>query len=321
MKTEKPRGATGPRRAGAASRPSPSRTVRAEPRTAPIGPSARIDVGSAEPPEHVFRRLLGAYLGGASEFVVRESPRLRPATVAVVGTFCRRTRRPEIVADDGVAIRAVDFALDGGLPLERRLAEMGRQVIEFHREAVASWSYLPLGDDGFWERRDDEVDREAWYLERCAARRIGAPGATITAFELWTIARSLERVADHAVILGEEGRRLAGLPHAGGPIATLTQFHAQAMEHLEGVLRVADGGAANELLDTGEAILASGRAITDRLLPTGDGARLSPAAAGAVARIVESIGRTVAYAQDIAQVALDRALEVAPDAPAELPPA
>ena len=33
-----------------------------------------------------------------------------------------------------------------------------------------------------------------------------------------------------------------------------------------------------------------------------------PATAAAVARILESIGRTIAYAQDIGQVALDRSL-------------
>ena len=35
---------------------------------------------------------------------------------------------------------------------------------------------------------------------------------------------------------------------------------------------------------------------------------MPPATAAAVARILESIGRTIAYAQDIAQVTLDRSV-------------
>jgi len=42
----------------------------------------------------------------------------------------------------------------------------------------------------------------------------------------------------------------------------------------------------------------------------------APATAATVARILESIGRTIAYAQDIAQVALDRSLGLAGTRPA-----
>lgn len=261
---------------------------------------------SDEPPEHVFRRLLGAYLGGAREFVVQETPALRPSTRAVARTFCRRTRQPEIVSDDGDTILIRDLAFESPVPLDRRLEQMGRLVLRFHGEAIDSWRTLPLGEDDSWDRRDDEIDREAWYLERKAALRLAGPGPVAPSLDLWTVSRCLERIADHAVTLGESGRRLAGLPHGAGPLATLEQFHRQAMDHLEGVLGASSGAEANDLLDTGEALLASGRAIAERLLPTVGGGNMPPAAAAAVARILESIGRTIAYGQDIAQVALDR---------------
>ncbi|HUJ78656.1 MAG TPA: PhoU domain-containing protein [Thermoplasmata archaeon] len=293
-------------------RPRPDRALRP---AFPLSPGpARIEVRAAEPPEHVFRRLLGAYLGGAPEFLVHEAPSLRATTRGIVRTFARRTRQPEIVSDDGDEILLRDLAFDSPVPLERRLEQMGQHVIRFHEEAVASWTVLPLGEDDSWEHRDDEIDREAWYLERKARLRLGQAPPSL---ELWVVARSLERIADHAVILGEAGRRLAGLPHGRGPLATLGQFHAQAMEHLAGVLATRDESGANDLLDTGEALLASGRAISDRLLPAGPGVGLSPAAAAAVARILESIQRTVAYGQDVAQVVLDRSL-ASVDLPAPL---
>jgi hypothetical protein len=276
-------------------------------------PVATVPVRRGELPEHLFRRLLGAYLGGAREFVVVESGRISPGTREVVQTFCRRTRQPEIVWDDNGEIRLKDLAYESPVPLDQRLARMGRIVVEFHREAVESWCQLPLGDDDFWERRDDEIDREAWYIQRLATHRLGLEGSGASPLGPWTVARSLERIADHAIRLGEFGRRLGELPSGAGPITSLQQFHGQAMGHLEGVLRATDDASANDLLDLGEALMASGHSLADRLLPAVGGGAMPPATAAAVARILESIGRTIAYAQDIAQVALDRAVPVEVD--------
>ncbi|MGA8711111.1 MAG: PhoU domain-containing protein [Thermoplasmata archaeon] len=278
-------------------------------RTAPSPDSfelATLNVGRGEPPEHLFRRMLGAYLAGAREFAVRERPALTSGTRDVVRTFCRRTRQPEIISDESGVLHLRDLAFESPIPLDQRLARMGRLVVEFHREAVDSWARLPFGADGYWERRDDDIDREAWYVERVAAIRLDTVGRRPEWLGLWTTARSLERIADHAVGLGEVGRRLVDLPNGAGPLTSLRQFHRQAMEHLEGVLAAGDGAAANDLLDLGEALLSSGRSLSDRLLPAvGDGT-MPPATAASVARILESIGRTIAYTQDIAQVTLDR---------------
>ena len=269
---------------------------------------ATIEARPGEPSEHLFRTLLGAYLGGAHGFVVRGSPRLTPEARDVVRTFCRRTRQPEILSDEPNVIRLSDVASESSLPLPRSILRMGRLVVEFHREAVASWNRLPLGGDGYWSRRDDEIDREAWYIQRLAAVRLGRGGGGDAFLGPWTVARSLERIADHAVILGEEGPRLADLREGGDPLTSLRQFHRQAMTHLEGALKADIGPMANDVLDVGEALLSSGRALSERLLPTVGGGSMPPATAAAVARVLESIGRTVAYAQDIAQVVLDRTL-------------
>ena len=271
-------------------------------------PTAVVVASRGELPEHLFRRLLGAYLAGAREFVVRERPSLRAPTREVVRTFCRRTRQPEIVSDEGNLLRLHDLAYQNPIPFEQRVARMGRLVVDFHREAVESWARVPFGEDEAWERRDDEIDRESWYLQRLVSVRIESGEAGPGLLGFLTIGRSLERIADHAVVLGEAGRRLIDLPRGSSPMVSLRQFHAQAMEHLEGVLSAPDGAVANDLLDMGEALLASGRSLSDRLLPAVNGTAMPPATAASVARILESIGRTIAYAQDIGQVALDGSL-------------
>jgi PhoU domain len=287
------------------------RPERAHPPGADRSPTATIPVRRDEPPEHLFRRLLGAYLAGAREFLLRERPVVSNRTRDVVRTFCRRTRQPEIISDEPGMLRLRDLAYESPVPLAQRVGRMGRMVVEFHRDAVESWSHVPFGEDGQWERRDDEIDREAWYLQRLAAIQIEAGTDGTRVLGPWTVARSLERIADHAAILAEAGRRLVDLPNGSTTVVSLRQFHAQAMEHLEGVLASADEGTANDLLDMGEALAKSGQSIADRLLPTVSGVTMPPATAAAVARILESIGRTIAYSQDIAQVVLDRALPVA----------
>jgi len=294
-----------------APRPAP-RTVRGALPLDPLlmgrPPVATVAVGRHESSEHLFRRLLGAYLGGAREFVVIDRHARTGSTRDVVRTFCRRTRQPEIVSEEGGEVRLRDLAYESPVPLPDRLARMGRMVVGFHREAVESWAHLPFGDDQYWERRDDEIDREAWYVQRLAALHLGLGGPGANLLGPWTVARSLERIADHATVLGEVGRRLVELPDGTGPMTTLRQFHGQAMDHLEGVLAVQDDATANDLLDVGDALLASGRALSDRLLPAVGGGSMPPATAAAITRILESIGRTVAYSQDIAQVALDRSI-------------
>jgi phosphate uptake regulator len=291
---------------------SSARTPNGQTRTTePSGDTTALDgavlqVGRGEPSEHLFRRLLGAYLAGAREFVVRERPAVTASTREVIRTFCRRTRQPEIISDEAGALHLRDLAFESPIPLDQRIARMGRLVVDFHREAVESWSHLPFSEDGYWERRDDEIDREAWYVERVAAIQLKAAGRGSEWLGLLTTARSLERIADHAVVIGEVGRRLVDLPNGTGPVTSLRQFHRQAMEHLEGALQASDGATANDLLDLGEALQCSGRALSDRLLPAVGGGTMPPATAAAVTRILESIGRTVAYAQDVAQVTLDR---------------
>ncbi|GEM_PF-448528 len=325
MKTKNPpggsAGASGGVSGSLARPPSPPIGERASPTSAARVPPGRrretpptidtfavavLDVGRGERPEHLFRRLLGAYLAGAREFAVRQRPNISAGTREVVRTFCRRTRQPEVTSDDAGVLRLRDLAFESPIPLDQRIARMGRLVVDFHREAVDSWSHLPFLEDGYWEHRDDEIDRDAWYVERVAAIRLGVAGPGPGWLGLWTTARSLERIADHAVVLGEVGRRLVDLPNGAGPVTSLRQFHRQAMEHLEGVLEARDGAAANDLLDLGDALQASGRALSDRLLPAVGVGTMPPATAAAVTRVLESIGRTVAYAQDIAQVTLDR---------------
>lgn len=287
------------------------------------------------PPEHLFRRLLGAYLAGAQDFAVEERPGLRRETLAVTRSFCRRTLQPEVVSEEATTVHLRDVIDESPAPLARLVARMGQLVIEFHQEAAQGWTVVKPLPDNYWTDRDDVVDRQAWFIQRLAVRRLRTTGSEpgdesplISPIGFWTVARSLERIADHAVVLGETGPLLAETALPNDHLVALQQFHGQALQHVAGALSVVarpNGELANELLDGGEALLSIGRALTDRLLHTVSGRSTGVVTGAAVQRIIESIDRTIAYAQDIAQVAIDR--HVAPPVaevqarPRYLPPA
>ncbi|HEV2317988.1 MAG TPA: PhoU domain-containing protein, partial [Thermoplasmata archaeon] len=297
------------------------RTLRVRPTESPVteGARFRIDVESGMLPEHTFRCLLGAYLDGAVEFEVVQRGGVTAETRSVARTFARRTIQPEVLSEETERLLLQDVSDASPVPLPKLLGRMGQLVLALHRDAGASWGKISVGREVPWESRDDEVDRQAWFIERCAVRMLdgrgdgaaaGLPG--IGALGCWTVARSLERIADHAVKMAETGSRLAEAPTPQQQIVALQQFHEQALRHLSSVLEALaedSGGRANELLDTGEALHEVSRTLYERLFTSGGAnSSLPPSMAIPLGRILESIDRTVAYAQDIAQVALDRAL-------------
>ncbi|MGA7923063.1 MAG: PhoU domain-containing protein [Thermoplasmata archaeon] len=272
-------------------------------------------VGAGAPPEHLFRRLLGAYLAGAQDFLVEERAGLRRETLAVTRSFCRRTLQPEVVSEEPTMIQLRDVIDESPAPLSRLVARMGQLVIEFHQEAAQGWTVVKPLPENYWTDRDDVVDRQAWFIERLAVRRLrtgaepGEEAPLISPIGFWTVARSLERIADHAVVLGETGPLLAETSIPNDHLVAMQQFHGQALQHVAGALSVVarpNGELANDLLDGGEALLSVGRALTDRLLRTVSGRSTGVVTGAAVQRIIESIERTIAYAQDVAQVAIDR---------------
>lgn len=276
-----------------------------------------VAVSSGLHPEHLFRRLLGGYLSGAVEFEIHETGAISASTRNVVRSFTRRTIQPEIVSEEKALLRLQDVSDSNPIPLSKLVGRMGQLVLALHLDAGQSWGRLKIGDVPAWEARDDEVDRQAWFIERSAVRMLDGDGASesvlggIGPLGWWTVARSLERIADHAVRIGEVGGRLSESAVPPQYLTSLGQFHNQALAHLTAVLEaLAEESAAraNELLDTGEALHAMGRTLSERLFSSTSAAAVPPSSAIALGQILDSIGRTTAYAQDIAQVALDRAL-------------
>jgi len=298
----------------------------------PRGSVAERFVTSVSPraaPEHLFRQLVAAYLGGATEFTVLEEPELSPQTRSITRAFIRRTIQPEVASESEDRLTLKDVSLGVGFSARQLLPRMYQIVVELQTDGGLSWGTTRPTNPASLASRDDDVDRHAWLIERVIGLQLTAtqgsgpdhlPAPEL--LELLLVTRALERIADHAVTMGDYGAQLAGASLPARVTQALTSYHRQALEHLAESFRVMqhpEVAAANEVLDAGEALRATHSTLTEALLVRGTLGTLAPMTAVSIGLILQSIDRTTAYAQDIAQVGLDRAAKSCIDRDNRLP--
>ncbi len=294
--------------------------LRAEP-PHPGGLGAVVAVDRTASPEHLFRDLVGSYISGAHEFEILEPGGLRPETRQIVRTFARRTLQIEIVSEDAERLVLRDVSRGGDLALGPVLHRMFQVVLDLQRQAGAAWGESEPTEAVSLGLRDDEVDRYAWLVERVLALRLApetlgeypqtAEGHPLHALLL---TRYLERIADHAVKIADVHARLGGARLPPRLTSALRDLHGQILRALEAAVEVAehpDSARANEVIDTTEALHQTQETLREGLLARARPADLTPAAAAGLGLVLESLDRTVAYAQDIAEIGLDRAARAA----------
>jgi phosphate uptake regulator len=289
----------------------------------PTAAQATVDV-LVEPDrsrEHIFRDLVAAYLAGAREFIVHEKGGISPETMAVAKTFARRTLQPEIVSEDRDVLILRDVSRGADLDINGLLRRMFQIVLGLQQEAARTWSEPDRSRGVRWEHRDDEVDRHAWLIERILALRLAGvvPGAEAEVpvdrpLQTLILVRSLERIGDHAVQIAEQGLRWAETSPTERLVRPLSEFHGQVLDQLRAAFRVAseerDAARANDVIDVGEALHATYTTLTESLFAHGGASGLTALAAVPLGLVLQSIDRTVSYAQDIAEVGLDRSTVV-----------
>jgi PhoU domain-containing protein len=269
--------------------------------------------------EHLFRELVAAYLGGATTFTIVEPSGLRPETRQVALAFSERTGTPQIVSEDDQVL-VLEERTDGSAeaPLAVLLRRMYQTVREIQQSAGAFLDPSDGADPSRLARGDDEVDRQAWLVERSLVQRLEKTGVGPVDPESRPdpispilIARALERTADHAVVLGEHAARLGECSVPASVRSSLRAYHRQALEYLDSAFAVTetpDVRRANELLDTGSALHAAHRSLSESFLVHGPSSALSPLASADLGLVLQSIDRTVAYSEDLVEVGLDRAV-------------
>ncbi|MHB8633357.1 MAG: PhoU domain-containing protein [Thermoplasmatota archaeon] len=272
-----------------------------------------VELPPAAPPEELVRRLVGAYLAGADEIVVKTEGRMDPKVRQQVRDVTRSLVGVEILEESASSMILQDLVGVADMDLRKSLTRMQRIARLMFDEAVNAVERRDLALARDVARRDDELDRLLWMVSkqmhalleqpRLAAKLSVRPAE---ALNLFLAARSLERMGDHAAkvcanILDLEGDAL--------PAAVVTALVAHAAEvraiwdDAFASLKRPDFRQACKAADAGEAA-AAWRADFPRTLVD-----LPPETVGPVTLIADSIDRVRGYAVDLAETAMNQTFQ------------
>lgn len=273
--------------------------------------SIEVFVDDEENSLHFLRRLIGLYVTGYDEIVVRSRGRIPTETRTAVRDFTRRVIGPQIVEESASAITILDVADHSHLDMRKILKRMHLMARSMHGDAIEAMveGNAELAADVV--ARDDEVDRLYWFMSKQQGMMMRDPGmvrkigvSVPEATYYLSASKALERIADHAARIALRAGALAGekLPEkvvaeARAYSATVVSVLDRSVESmLKGDLKV-----ANDVVDEAET-LRGRREPFMRLLMDQKGRFAVP-----LTLIMESLERTALYSADIAEIGINLA--------------
>jgi len=170
------------------------------------------------PEEGLLDHLMGAYLSGTDQIIVRFKAKNKQKIRRVIRTFQRSTRGFEIEHESSNSITLITLLNAGELPMRSSLNQMYMQLNSLVRDTldVLSGQELSLIED--YEEREKEIDSLRFFIERQAGIALDSYKIAERlklgrrqAIEYSNIARTFERMGDHthqmaALILEDKGR-------------------------------------------------------------------------------------------------------------------
>jgi len=272
-----------------------------------------VEVSNDMDDEHLFRRLIAEYIAGYPLLEVRTKSRMSAHTREVVRNFAQRMIGPEILEETAEAVILQDVVGANPLPIPSIIRREHQMVRSMQTDAMAAFRARDVAIAKDVMERDWEVDRLHWFLEKQVtsalrdARILASLDLTLPECSTYLLAsRVLERIADHAVriaatvtILGKEAippRLLESLDKMA------TRAAAGLMDALD-CLDSRDIAKANDVIDQAHELTRERDHILHEL--TSKRGRL----AVGLAYVLESLERSAFYASDLAEIAINRAVE------------
>ena len=269
--------------------------------------------------EHLFRRLIAEYIAGYPLLEVRTDGRMNARTREVVRNFAQRMIGPEILEETADGVILQDVVGSNPLPIPSIIRRMHQMVRAMQTDAMAAFRARDESIARDVVERDWEVDRLHWFLEKQVtsalrdARILATLELSLPECSTYLLAsRILERIADHAVRIAETVTLLGREVTPAKMVDELDRMASRAASALSDALDSLDERnitKANEVIDAAEQVTKE-RTHVLRELATKRG-RL----AVGVAYVLESLERAAFYASDLAEIAINRAVEAPVRAP------
>ena len=259
--------------------------------------------------EYLFRKIIAAYLMGYDAIVVTSRRALGAGMRLTIRKAVQRIIGLEIVEEEATSITIQDFLDPREFHMDKALRRMSMLAQAMQEEAFQALSKADADVLQSVNERDDEVDRLYWLVNKqyhAMLRDVSyAAKMDLTASQALNfllVARLVERTADHAGRIAAQATQVARDREVEAFLRKLEREGRRAAEMFRESLQVfvkKDAKRANQLVDQANAFLKG----QEKLLK--DAAALGGETVSHLAFIIESIGRTAAYAADIGEVAIN----------------
>jgi phosphate uptake regulator len=258
--------------------------------------------------ETLFRTFIGAYLAGFNIIEFRSSGQISRATRQEVRDLARKVIGPEVVDESPNSITFNDLLDASDFSLAKGIRRMHIIAKNMHQNAMSVFEDSDHDLVNDIENRDDEVDRLYWLVAKqhnlvlkdaSFADRIGATPQEATDFLL--VARSLERIADHATRIARNSMRIDS---KNGLFKRVAEASETLMELLDDAMRSFGQNKpeyAFEVMNrSSELMKTTNKLLQEVLSMGGDNQSIV-----SMAYVVDSIERTRSYTEDIAETTID----------------
>lgn len=262
---------------------------------------------------HVLRKLIGAYISGFNEIEVEMKPRLSAEVRKAVREFSRMTIGTEIIEESTKRMVLRDLLDPSDLPFDKSTRRMFYISSRMLSDAIHSFvnSDLELAADV--TSRDVEVDRLNWLMARqyhmttrdpALAEKLGASRTIGMNYIL--ISRLIERIADHAckICYNVQGLKDVKLPDKfSKEIQKVGEKAMESYDRSVEALFEEDIESLNDTMDFGYRGITECEKVAEKISKWGK------EGAVAASNIVESVRRTLSYANNIAEVAINHLVD------------
>jgi phosphate uptake regulator len=290
-----------------------SLSVYAEAGSAAPAPPRVVEISNDTPHEHIIRLLVAEYIAGAPLLQVRTRGRMDATTREVIRSFTQRMIGPEILEETADAVILQDVVGPNPLPIPSVVRRMYQMVRAMQSDAMAAFRARDASIARDVIDRDWEVDRLHWFLTKQVTtalrdiRTLAALELTLPECASFLLAsRVLERIADHAVRIAGTVAMLDGETLPSTLVTELDRLAAGSAQVLDEAVESfsqKDVARANKVLDKAAALSVDRERILHAI-----GAKRGRLAV-ALAYVLESLERSAMYAGDLAEIAMNRAVE------------
>jgi phosphate uptake regulator len=290
-----------------------SLTVYSESSTAAETDRRVVEVSNGMDDEHLFRRLIAEYIAGYPLLEIRTAGRMSARTRQVVRNFAQRMIGPEILEETAESVILQDVVGQNPLPIPSIVRRMHQMVRAMQADAMTAFRARDASIARDVVERDWEVDRLHWFLQKQVtsalrdARILASVELTLPECSTYLLAsRVLERIADHAVRIAET---VSILGKEAAPERILGELERMAGRAASGLVDALDSldsrdiAKANAVIDAAEEVTRERDHILHELA-----SKRGRLAVG-LAYVLESLERSAFYASDLAEIAINRAVE------------